>query len=787
MNKLMDSLRVNKLFVKILLSFLSFLLPLVLLGALTYTNFVTDRKAEYTQKLNLDLTASARKLEDYWRQIYETSTVFFGDPSVTRLMKPKQEWGAQELTNIQALQGSMSRAKFNVNSFVDHFFVYVDDEYVFTDDGINDYDYFFNKFYHYRDYDTQFWSERLNTVRYMEVLKPALVETSFESKEVVTFLTANRSGTYTPVLGVTVAVDKIWEAFAPIVKPGINRVVAADKDGEIVMSSDADFNNEAAFRAIGSDLPDGENAPLEVTVDGEDFIADAVYNDTIGWYFYAFTPVEEFNRQASGIYHFIVTLCIVLCLVSLIFAFLFSYRLYTPIRRIGEVLERTVGEVKDEAGTRYSRDLRHIGAGIQRMMFNQSRFQGQMEVLAQEYVDYVLFQLMKGHSLSEDQRENLQRILQTRLGFEQDRFLCCAISLKFKDRFWTDIQDVDRILIEVKMKNLFYGLLKENADLYVLETGKSQYALVFNMQPDADRESIRGRMEELAGIFSSDTQYCRLHIAIGDICEGIEGIAKSYRNSMYALHRITGKPDFKIVEFTGKEGGQEQIVYTYADENRLLQLLRFGNAKEVAQWVGQLLQNSRHASYSLDALVTKLFETGRRFLVERGLDPEEILSGEDRRDLLQTQRTIDGEDRRQTILLNFFFGAMDRIKQEHSSPRSAELASTIKQYVEANYRSDLHLEKIAEEMGVTVKYVSRLFKETYDLNITGFISRLRIDKAKELLETTNLPVIDVATSVGIFDRTTFLRTFKKFEGVSPNEYRKQIHNRKEENHASYHS
>lgn len=784
MNKLINSVRVNKLFVKILLSFLSFLFPLLLLGTLTYTNFVSDRKEEYVQKLNLDMLSSTQNVGDYWRRVYETSRIIFSDPVVIRLMKPKQDWSLQERADLNILQGSLSRAKFNINSFVDGFFIYVDEHYVFTDSGINEYDYFFNKFYHYDSYDPEFWSDQLKTVHYMKVMYPATVDTSFESKEVITFLAASQIGENKPVLGITVTVDKIWELFDPILKPGISRIIVLDKDGRMVMSSDRDFPNESALRGIESVSFIDESKNPEIQIDGETFIINRIYNDVVGWYFYALTPAEEFNRQASGIFNFIVTLCFVLGFVSLILALLFSYRIYTPIRRLGEVLENTATEVDEgsNAEARYSYDLQHIGDGIKRILSHQSQFHGQMETLAQEYVDYVLFQLMKGHTLSEDQTENVQRILRTRFGFQKEGFLCCAINLKFKDRFWTDIQDVDRILIESKLKNLFYDLLKERANLYVLETGKSQYVLIFNVSLEGTSEEVKIGLEELAGVFSSDMQFCQVHIAIGDICEGVDGIAKSYRNSMAALYQITGNPDFEIVEFTGKSSCQEPIIYTYSDENKLLQLLRFGNREDAVQWVEDMLRSNKDALYSLDILYMKLFETARRFLVERGIDAEELLGVEERSYLLQREQMPSREDKREEVLLNFIFRVMDRVRLEHSSPRSAELASTIKKYVENNYMTDLHLEKISEEMGVTVKYISRLFKESFNMNITRFISELRVNKAKELLETTDLPVTAIATQVGIFDRTTFLRTFKKLEGVSPNDYRREIRNRKEENH-----
>jgi YesN/AraC family two-component response regulator len=77
-------------------------------------------------------------------------------------------------------------------------------------------------------------------------------------------------------------------------------------------------------------------------------------------------------------------------------------------------------------------------------------------------------------------------------------------------------------------------------------------------------------------------------------------------------------------------------------------------------------------------------------------------------------------------------------------------------------------------MNVSVKYVSRVFKEKTGMNITDYISQVRISKAKELLLHSDLPIGAIAEKVGIHNRTTFLRTFKKVEGLSPNDFRKSI-------------
>jgi two-component system, response regulator YesN len=72
---------------------------------------------------------------------------------------------------------------------------------------------------------------------------------------------------------------------------------------------------------------------------------------------------------------------------------------------------------------------------------------------------------------------------------------------------------------------------------------------------------------------------------------------------------------------------------------------------------------------------------------------------------------------------------------------------------------------------VSVKYLSRAFKNITGRNFSDYLSEIRMNKAKELLEKTQLTVYDIAISVGYGDPQYFHRVFKKYFGVTPNEYR----------------
>lgn len=77
----------------------------------------------------------------------------------------------------------------------------------------------------------------------------------------------------------------------------------------------------------------------------------------------------------------------------------------------------------------------------------------------------------------------------------------------------------------------------------------------------------------------------------------------------------------------------------------------------------------------------------------------------------------------------------------------------------------------AEYVGLTEKYLCRLFKERLGVTPVGFLQQLRADRAAQLLVSTSLSVAEIAESIGIPDPTYFSRFFKRRQGCSPSEYR----------------
>lgn len=105
---------------------------------------------------------------------------------------------------------------------------------------------------------------------------------------------------------------------------------------------------------------------------------------------------------------------------------------------------------------------------------------------------------------------------------------------------------------------------------------------------------------------------------------------------------------------------------------------------------------------------------------------------------------------------------------------SLQLAQRGKQLIDQNFTNPLiGLYWISEQLEVSNTHLSTTFKQAFGEGVVSYINRLRIEKAKQLLASTELSVKAIADAVGFSGDISFIRVFKKYEGVPPGRFREQ--------------
>ena len=93
-------------------------------------------------------------------------------------------------------------------------------------------------------------------------------------------------------------------------------------------------------------------------------------------------------------------------------------------------------------------------------------------------------------------------------------------------------------------------------------------------------------------------------------------------------------------------------------------------------------------------------------------------------------------------------------------------------FIDENFSQDITLEQVSEISGISVQHFCRCFKDTMGMRFIEYLSKRRIAEAKQLLLNTENSISDIALKVGYHGVTYFGMVFRKYEGISPSEFRK---------------
>ncbi len=133
------------------------------------------------------------------------------------------------------------------------------------------------------------------------------------------------------------------------------------------------------------------------------------------------------------------------------------------------------------------------------------------------------------------------------------------------------------------------------------------------------------------------------------------------------------------------------------------------------------------------------------------------------------------------ILYNYFYVFMLEIKRYLDLKKDDDVKgkldsklSIVLEFIEDNYFQKLNLKDIASKFFYNSSYFSRMFKKVLGVTFKDYLQNIRVKQAIKLLNETDYSVNEIALMVGYDDKKQFYNVFKKIQGVTPGEYRREL-------------
>ena len=104
--------------------------------------------------------------------------------------------------------------------------------------------------------------------------------------------------------------------------------------------------------------------------------------------------------------------------------------------------------------------------------------------------------------------------------------------------------------------------------------------------------------------------------------------------------------------------------------------------------------------------------------------------------------------------------------------KSKSVIDIVTGYIDKNYEQDLNKKTLADIVYLNPDYLGKLFKKKTGISVNNYVMKVRVEKGKDLLANTDIPINVVALDTGFSNYSYYSKVFKELTGCTPNEYRR---------------
>lgn len=533
-------------------------------------------------------------------------------------------------------------------------------------------------------------------------------------------------------------------------------------DNEKILLSHDDENRQAVQNIIDENDINGKSK----FVSGN-FVMLTADSDDNEWKYLYLVDKKIFTRTVNHARMNIVIFNLIGIAIMLMTALFLVRFNYNPIKKI----INTVGGTnrKNES------ELQYIQSKISSVINENLEIRHRVDSLDNDYVrDAVLSRLMS-ERLSDAEREKmLDTLVNVGVIFPYNKFVVMLFYIDINlDMFFDNSRDAEENyrLARVAIINIVDEVLADKCKINYCNLNGGLCG-VFNLKNGSSIDDIIEKIrwiqqftlenlnvDFMVGISNPHFETEELGICLNEAMECVKE-RMYHENSVICYNELE------------KRQNTEYCLPGFVEE-QLVELLRSGNSKAALKILDGLFDfkagdnaKSIHAlkcmAYNLVIVINRSFGSGESFEHEKMTEVVKMIEN------LEFDYDVDN-------LYKKFSDIIQTAGEQSSMEMTKKIDVTLecaKEFVDEQYMDiNMSVTAVAQHVKVSMQYLSTNFKKRYRIGLSEYITLVRIEHAKELLNNTNIPIADVSQRVGYVNPRSFFRSFMKIVGTSPKEYR----------------
>ncbi|WP_246120457.1 helix-turn-helix domain-containing protein [Cohnella terricola] len=592
----------------------------------------------------------------------------------------------------------------------------------------------------------------------------------------LTHLPKDLNGRETGTVVVMADLSRFQEAIESISGFSGGQVLVLTKDNEVLLSNLPDsFDRERVIRS----LSDGG------TMEADDFELFTISSSVSDLKYALVIPSNVFWEKAEYVRRFTYASIAISMIGAMVLTWFFVRRNYSPIQQL-------VQSLSDKGSGGYRTDgneLNFIQRAISQTWNEKERMALQLQLHQHTLRSNMLNRLLKGRTDPLVPYGEVFKSFDMKL--ISDRFAVILFVVENDGNLSSILPGSDeaerRKLAQFIITNVVEELTERRQHAgYVAEIDDMPVCLV-----NLASGSLSGYMEDLRSIASEAQRFLQqfrldLTISIGGVHESFAGVAEAYREAVDAMEykMVLGKQEIITYEDIRIDNdGDLHFGYYYPLqlEQQVINWIKAGDFAEASRAMNDIMErnfNKPVVTLTLaKCLIFNLAGTMVKSINEIGDGESSVFGGNPLwMDRIIACDTIQ-EMRHELIVLLKEVCAFAAAKRESNvSQERAEslrhLAESVIRHIEEYYDdANLSVNSLGERFELKGSYLSKLFRNETGEGLLDYINKFRIDRAKRIIRSSRDPISDIAKRVGYNEAATFIRVFKKYEGITPGKFK----------------
>lgn len=544
---------------------------------------------------------------------------------------------------------------------------------------------------------------------------------------------------------------------------GATEMFMVDDAGRIIVSADNAllYTNLPAplFSTLTGEERPGGNFNYR-NEHGEEFIcvyARSRFNDN---YILELLPLSQVLKPTTSLLRSIILCALLFLAVSLILVMLLVNLSYRPIRQLYKELGKCVSVSDTDT------DTATIQQTISKIIQDNKTLTKLWENNRMLIKHRTLSLLLQGKVNAFDADPKRLEFLEIR--FPYRHFACCVLHLD-TSRHSNVILDEQYEVVKMQLFSMVQQCLNPPVWGYTVDLDDLNVALILNVT-----DSSLGRLLNLCQqiqqvVADSEIVPYTLSIGIGNYVTKLDGIALSFQQACSAMRYAAGNCPGEVISFSSISVSQLPVEWgTSPEEEELLNAVRIGDLSTAARSLNgwfEKLQNSGFPLAAMKQIVVNQIGRIINLLPEMGITDSPSVDG-----LASQVLSLPALERVQALTGHFVEDICSQIqvRREH---KNTETMEKIISYLRQNYAQDISLKQVAEDVFMSVPYLCKIFKEYTKKTFNDYLTTLRVEASMALLCGSNKKIKEIAGSVGYTNTQSYIRAFKKYNHMTPSEFR----------------